>query len=106
MRDLDFISGRFFDCEIPKGKRYLLKYFKTDLKLAFLRYYFVFGNTKNFTDHTGLYCKRRLLFRMEARLKAIVEAYDQAKSSLTEEGMATVQRIETGKFRLTRKPKS
>lgn len=106
MRDLDFISGRFFNYDVPKEKRYLLKYFKNDLQMAFLKYFMVFGDYRNFTDHTGYYCNPSLLFRMEQRLRRIVAVYDEAKRALTEEGMATVHLIESGKFRLTWKTKS
>lgn len=106
MRDLDFISGRFFDFDVPKEKRYLLKYFKNGLQRAFLKYFMVFGEHRNFTDHTGHYCHPRFIVEMEERLHRIVGVYDEAKRALSEEGMATVHLIESGKFRLTRKTKS
>ncbi len=106
MKDSEFLSGEFFYFEIPKSKRYLEKYFKTDLQKAFLKYYFVFGSSVNFTDHTGHYCSRRLQFRMINDLNRLVKAYETAKHSLTEEGMETVDLIERGKLRLTKLPKS
>jgi len=99
MKDLQFIAGEFFDCEIPKEKRYLLKYFKTDLQIAFLRYYTTFGEHRNFVDHTGHRASRRMLFNLQARYHSLVNAYETAKRSLTEAGMETVLAIETGKFR-------
>ena len=84
MRDLDFLSGWFFEYEVPKDKQYLLKYFTTDLQRAFLRYYLVFGNSWNFVDHTGHYCSRRLLWKFQARYRHLVTTYEQAKSLLTE----------------------
>ena len=99
MQDLEFISGRFFDYEIPKEKRYLLKYFKTDLQQAFLRYYFVFGNATNFVDHTGIFCTDRILWKLQARCKRLIQIYDKAKMELTEESMMIVERIEAGKFK-------
>lgn len=101
MMDLEFVSGVFFDYEIPKEKRYLLKYFKTTLQRAFLQYYFVFGNTTNFSDHTGYFCSDRVLWKFKARYKYLTKAYDQAKKSLTEQGMLTVQQIESGNFPLS-----
>lgn len=100
MRDLDFISGRFFDFEIPKEKRYLLKYFTTELQQAFLRYYMVFGSAANFVEHTGHYCSERLLWKFKARYRHLTQVYEEAKKSLTEEGMSTVERIEAGKYSL------
>jgi len=98
MKDLKFISGEFFDCEVPKEKRYLLKYFKTDLQLAFLRYYITFSEHRNFVDHTGHHASRRMLFMLQARYHALIDAYETAKRSLTEEGMQTVLDIESGNF--------
>ena len=106
MRDLDFVSGRFFDYDVPKEKRYLLKYFKSDLQRAFLKYFMVFGDHRNFTDHTGHYCNPRFVLHMEEKFHKLVDVYDKAKRALTEEGMATVHLIESGKFRLTWKTKS
>lgn len=105
MRDLDFISGRFFDYEIPKERKYLLKYFTTDLQIAFLRYYLVFYDTLNFVDHTGYYCSRRLLWKFQTRFLYLNDTYDKAKKSLTEEGMRVVDEIESGKFSLKGKGK-
>lgn len=101
-KDLDFISGRFFDFYVPKEKQFLFKYFNNDLQMAFLRYYMVFGNFKNFTDHTGYYCSERLLYRFQARYKKLVKLHDEAKKSLSEEGMKTLQLIESGKLPMTR----
>jgi hypothetical protein len=101
MRDLDFISGRFFEYDVPKEKRFLLQYFKTDLQRAFLKYYMVFGEHRNFVDHTGYHCSQRLLFRFKARYHRLLEVYQEAKISLTEEGMETIRLLEIGKFPLT-----
>lgn len=102
MTDLDFISGEFLDYEIPKSKRYLLKYFRTDLQVAFLRYYLMFSEHRNFNDHTGHYCDRRVKFWMLGRYKQLVKAHAEAKSSLTEEGMKKLEEIEMGRYRLTK----
>lgn len=103
MRDLDFISGRFFDFEIPKEKRYLLKYFTTDVQVAFLRYYLVFGDARRFVDHTGHFCSKRLQARFLSRYRRLTAVYDKAKQSLTEEGFATLQQLESGQYPLTGK---
>lgn len=102
MRDLDFISGLFFEYEIPKDKHYLTRYFRGPLQLAFLRYYMVFGSHANFTDHTGVHCSRRLLYGFERRYKALIAAHEKAKKTLSEESMEALQLIESGKYRLTR----
>lgn len=101
MKDLEFISGNFFEFEIPKDKRYLLKYFKGKLQVAFLRYYMVFESRKNFTDHTGYRCAESLQKKLEKRYLNLVELYDKSKASFTEEGLQTIQLIESGKFKFT-----
>ena len=101
-KDFDLISGRFFEFEIPKEKKYLLKYFTSKLQVAFLRYYMVFGNKKHFKDHTGYSCAERLLDRFENRYKCLTKIYDKAKSSLSEDGLKTLSLIESGKFNLTK----
>lgn len=98
MQDLDFISGKFFETEIPKDKRYLLKYFKTDLQEAFLKYYLVFGSVKNFVDHTGHYCDSRTVYKMQRKYRQITLAHAEARSKLTEENMEILQLIESGKY--------
>lgn len=101
-KDCHFISGVFFEYDVPKEKRYLLRYFKTALQRAFLRYYLVFGNFKNFVDHTGYYCSDRLLYRFQLRFRKLTRLYDESKRSLSEEGMELIRLLETGKFRLTK----
>lgn len=100
MRDLEFISGNFFDYEIPRNKKYLLKYFKTKLQIAFLRYYLIFGDYRNFKNHTGYHCNPRMLPKLKNKLILVVKDYENAKTSLTEEGMITINLIETGKYKL------
>jgi hypothetical protein len=101
MRDLDFISGNFFDYDIPRGMQYLLKYFTTDLQVAFLKYALVFEDTKLFKDHTGHYCSDRLKFRLLCRLRQLKKLHEQAKTSFTEEGLNTLQLLESGQYPLT-----
>jgi hypothetical protein len=101
MKDLDFFSGKFFEFQIPKEKRYLLKYFKSDLQINFLKYYMIFRNTKNFSNHTGYKCSESLKKKLEKRFNDLVELYDKSKTSFTEEGLQTIQLIESGKFKLS-----
>lgn len=106
MRDAVFISGKFLDFDIPKEKRYLLNYFRNELQRAFLRYYMMFGDLWNFTDHTGYYCTKRLAFRLAERYKRLVDFYDKTKAMLTEESMEIIELVDRGKFPLTKIPKS
>jgi len=99
--DLYFISGKFFELEIPKKQQFLLQYFKTDLQIAFLRYYLVFGEWKNFVDHTGYHCKDRYLYKCEKKYHQLMDAYREASSVLDEEHMAMLQKLSSGKYKLS-----
>lgn len=98
--DLQLISGDFFDYEIPKEKKYLLKYFTNKIQVAFLRYYMIFGTKKNFTHHTGYACSEALLYRFEKRYKLLTNLYEKSKSSFSEDGLKVLSLIESGKFNL------
>lgn len=99
-KDLRLISGEFLEYEIPKEKKYLLKYFTGKLQIAFLRYYMVFGNKKNFCHHTGYRCSEGLLCRFEQRYKLLTNLYEKSKSSFSEDGLKILSLIESGKFNL------
>jgi hypothetical protein len=95
--DLKFISKQFEYFELPKEKKYLLKYFDTVLQETFLKYVFVFGDYKNFTDHTGFYIRPRwqkVLYNKLIRLEA---AQKEARKNMD---MQLLAKIETGKFKL------
>lgn len=98
--DLYFISGEFRETEIPKKQQFLLKYFKTDIQRAFLRYYLLFGDWRNFVDHTGYHCKERYLGKLEKKYHQLMEAHKEASSVLDEEHMKRLQIISSGKLKL------
>ena len=103
MQDLEFISGAFFDYDIPRDKRYLLKYFTTELQAAFLKYcLFNEGETRLFRDHTGHYCSDRLRFRLLHRFRHLIKLHEEARKSLTEAGLEQLQLLESGQYPLTR----
>ena len=83
--------------EIPKEKRYLLKYFRSDLQDAFLRYYLLFGSYEFFAEHTGMACAARGLKYLEKKIILLEEEHAKAKADLNFEELT---RIETGKFPL------
>lgn len=97
MRDIIFLSGDFFETPIPRNKFYLLKYFTTDIQLAFLRYYFVFGDFHCFSEHTGHAATRKYIQTMEQRLQTLMDAHDKAKKSMD---MDVLYDIESGRFKL------
>lgn len=100
-KDLQFIAGAYFDFEIPKEKRFLLKYFKGKIQVAFLKYYMVFNCRKNFVDHTGIQCAESLQKKLEKRYQDLLHLYDKSKLSFTEQGMQVMQIIESGKLKFT-----
>lgn len=100
--DLKLIAANFFDLEIPKEKRYLLKYFVGKLQVTFLRYYMIFGNYRNFCEHTGFKCSSNLKFRLEKRFLGLTQLYENCKKNLTEDSIKTINLIESGKFNLTK----
>ncbi len=99
IRDLDFISQKYCTYQLPKEKSYLLKYFKTPIQQAFLKYFFVFGDYENFVDHTGYYCQVRWLRLLEQKMVKLGELRDKAKADLDLELLA---KIESGKLKLSR----
>jgi len=96
-RDLSFISREFETVELPKEKRYLLKYFDTVLQEAFLKYVFVFGDYENFVDHTGLPCRPQWLKSLYNKLKRLEALHKKARADMD---MTTLAIIETGKYKL------
>lgn len=93
--DLELISGNFFDCEIPKSKKYLFKYFRTNIQRQFVRYYYVFNSIKYFANHTGLHCKKRWLQLLIVRHNYLESLLKKARKEMDFE---TVTLIESGKY--------
>ena len=96
MRDLDFISGRFQDLVLPKEKKYLLKYCRTRLQKAILKYYLVFDDTRCFVEHTGFYTTKSYLLRQRQRIDELEAAHRAAKIAMD---MEQLLKIETGRFK-------
>lgn len=90
-----FIGGVFFECDIPKEKQFLLKYFASDLQRQFLRYMLQFGNVVRFVDHTGYYCSDRWLKMLKAKMRKLEAVYDQARENFD---LETIANIEMGKY--------
>lgn len=99
--DLKMISGDFEKYHIPKDKKYLLKYFKTDTQLAFLKYILVFKNYENFTDHTGRWCRPKYLKALNERFLAIQAAHNEAKFNFD---LTYLAKIESGKLKFSHLP--
>lgn len=98
-RDLLLLSREFDNYQIPKDKKYLLNYFDSQIQEAFLKYYFVFQDYKNFTDHTGISAQKKWLQNLHEKLQIIEKAHKQAKSNFD---MSGVLEIETGNFKFNK----
>lgn len=97
--ELQFISGKLLDWRtLPKSKKWLFKYFKSNRAKAFVHYYLTFGNFTNFVDRTGWYFTERNMLKSVKKLKKLLEAHHEAKSNID---LETLAKIETGKFKYT-----
>lgn len=92
MKELKLISGEFFDFEIPREKKYLLKYFSTDLETAFVKYYMCFGEFEYFTEHTGFFCQRRWLLLLHNRFEKIAALHQKCKIEMDLEGLEELEK--------------
>lgn len=93
--ELEFISGRIFDLNLPKDKVYLHKYFTTTRQRMFVRYYLTYHSYMQFVDRTGYSCSRRWLKQLKKRLIVLEEAKKKAKS---EGDFTTMAAIESGSY--------
>jgi hypothetical protein len=98
LNELEFVAAKFYDYELPPEKKYLLRYFKTDVERQFLRYYLIFGNYHRFTDHTGCACTRRWLRKLREKLEKLDKAHSEARAS---GDISLIARLESGKEKLS-----
>jgi hypothetical protein len=96
-RDLALIAALHESGELPREKKYLLKYFRTSVQQAFLRYVTVFGDYKNFCDHTGIVVQERWLKELQERHDKLERIKKQARESLD---LTTLAQIESGEYHL------
>jgi len=97
LKDLIFLSGEFFEFEIPKEKQFLFKYFNTPLEQSFIKYFFCFENFETFPDDTGFCCQQRWLKLLKKRLDKLLIAQKDAKEQFDFESL---KRLETGEYKL------
>jgi hypothetical protein len=76
------VSGAFFEQEIPKDKQWLLKYYTTPIQVAWLRYFFAFGDTRCVSAHTGHPMTYRYNKRMRRRYRTLVAMEKEARSNM------------------------
>lgn len=97
--ELEFISGRIFDLELPKNKQYLWKYFKTTLQKQFVKYYLTYRTYKKFTEHTGYYCSNRWIRRLIKNLDRLEQLHAEAKEAALQGDFEKLATVESGKLR-------
>lgn len=95
-KDLLYLSGNFFDTEIPKDKSFLLKYFKSDIQISCLKYYIAFEDLSMFVEHTGVFATDNYLQVLGHRIEKLISARNQAKKNMD---LELLWKIETGKYK-------
>ena len=98
-RDLLLLSREFETYQLPKDKKYLLKYFDSPVQESFLKYFFVFNDFVNFTDHTGISVQPKWLRNLHEKLQIIEKAHKEAKANMDMPGLL---QIEKGKFKFNK----
>ncbi len=93
-RDMQLISGDFTSPDLPPEKRYLIKYFASEIQRAFLSYYIVFGHHELFMDHTGIYCTKRWVRKMRDRFVSVTKAYKKAQKEFDLDALAIIEKGE------------
>lgn len=97
LSELEHVSGRFLDENLPDNKNYLLHYFRTEHQQTFLRYYLKFGNYDKFTEHTGFELQNRWLKALLKKLEKLEAARVLARKNLD---FTMIADIESGKYKV------
>lgn len=93
--ELEFISGRIFDLNLPKEQQYLYRYFKTARQRMFAKYFLTYRSHARFVDHTGYSCSLKWRKHLRKRLLKLENAYKTARA---EGDMATLALLESGQY--------
>ena len=91
-QNLRFINLGSEPTVIPKEFQFLRKYFKTKNQRIFLDYYFVFGSTKNFVNHTGLRLGAPCISKCKNKFDWLMKEYQKAKSTMDLDLMSKLKR--------------
>jgi len=95
--ELIFLAGTYDELPIDPDKRYLLKYFKTDVQRRFLKYYIIFGNAYRFQERTGYHITERYCEYLVSRIKRLDRVLKRAKVDFD---FNLIEKICNGKLRL------
>jgi len=77
----------------------MLKYFKSEKQLQFLRYYVTFNNYYHFVSHTGVYLSDRWLKDLQNKFKLLEIALKEAKDKALEGDFEMLQQVKMGKYK-------
>lgn len=111
MSDLELLKARFITCEFNKEDEYLQHYFADRPRQQLIIYYKIFPYQgkggiqqfhRNFTDHTGVHCCVRWIYKTLRKMKTIEETLQAAQ---THTDLETITAIKSGQW-LKRKSRS
>lgn len=87
-----FIGGEFlFSGNVPKERKYLLKYFTGKLSRSIVTYYLIFGTVTYFMEHTGIKTTSRYLKMIISQARKIEAAFEAAKANSNIEKIAEIK---------------
>ena len=84
--------------DLPPEKRFLAKYFSTNIQRRWLVYFLIFGNYTHFVEHTGFKVSKVWMKKLKKRFLKIETAYSIAKSELD---FDTIESIATGNYKMS-----
>lgn len=111
MSDLELLKARFLTCDFVKEDEYLRHYFPDIHRQQLIIYYKLFPYQghggiqkfhRNLTDHTGLHCCVRWIYKTLGKLKRIEQALNEA---IKKTDLETITAIKSGQW-LKRKSRS
>ena len=94
-KDLLLLGRSWEYITLPSDRRFLEKYFTTDIQGVFFRYIYVFDDYVNFIDHTGFFVTKRYMQRLYKEFNELIESYTKAKKDFD---LDMIVKIEDGKF--------
>ncbi len=81
-KNMIFLNSTYEKFQIPKEYNFLLKYFKTRQQRAFLKYYYLMREVKNFTNHTGIPADESFKYKLSYKFHHYIDIYEKAKSNM------------------------
>lgn len=99
MKDLELLSASFLDYELPEGKEYIYKYFKSNIKRIITNYYFYFDKYlnesytkfyKEFINYTGISCGQRHFYYTVSEIIRLETTLKKARENKDHELVATI----------------